>query len=30
MAPYLTDNGEHTELYKMNKNVCVKPQKNNI
>ena len=24
MAPYLTDKGEHTALYKINKNVYIK------
>ena len=26
-AVYLADKGEHTELYKIHKHVCVKPQK---
>ena len=27
LAPYLSDKSEHTALYKLNKNIHVKPQK---
>ena len=27
ITPYLTDSGEHTALYKINKNVCIKTSK---
>ena len=27
IAPYLTDNGEHTALYKINKNVYIETSK---
>ena len=27
IAPYFTDEGVHTALYKIYKNVCIKPQK---
>ena len=28
IAPYFTDKGAHTALYKINKNVCIKTCKN--